>query len=186
MEEIIRPKVRLEQRFNVWVYVIALYLSYLAGNFFNNDMAINTALSQVGSLFKSIDGYIPYAFVVVLHILTPMLSVAIFEVFSRVFYYITNSISRQAIGIGANRFTRSCGSWILINLVNGVLNIFYYFFPFLVPLGLNVLSFVIEGAGLLFFFFYLNKHYLDEKTADKAFLAVASFYLIYILLAVVL
>lgn len=180
-------KIRLEDRFNVWIFIAALYVSFLAGNFFESEMAINTMLADLGTLFKTMEGYIPRAFLVIIHIIMPMLSVAIFELFARVFYSLSDRFSRHAIGIGANRFVSALRPFmILINLAKAVLCLFYYLFPFIIPLGLVVLTFAIESAGFLLFFLYIDRHYLDKKTADKAFMAMAIFYLVYTLLAVVL
>ncbi|NLK17261.1 MAG: hypothetical protein GX304_01880 [Clostridiales bacterium] len=182
-----RPKARIEDRFNIWVYVLALYLSFLLGSFFENGMAVNSMFAQLSTLFKSIDGYIPYSLAVIIHMVIPMLSVALFELVARVFYSISNRLSRHAVAVGANRFVAALRPFvILINLVKAVLGLFYFLFPFLIPLGLTVLSFIVESAGFFLFFVYLSRHYLDKKTADKAFMVMAIFYLLYTLLAVVL
>ncbi len=187
MQVLDRPKARIEDRFNAWVLVLALYLSFLLGNFFENEMAINTMFAQLSTLFKTIEGYIPYYFAVIMHFVIPLLSLALFELAARVFYFISDRLSRHAVGIGSTRFIRALRPFmILINLVKALLGLLYFFFPFLIPLGLSVLAFAVESAGFLLFFMYLGRHYLDKKTADKAFMVMAIFYLLYTLLVVVL
>lgn len=171
-------KNNIENKFNIWIYVIALYISYIIGDFFNTEITMFTFINQLNMLFSTINSNTPYAVEILLRFFIPLISVGLFELFARVFYGLTNTFSLGALNIKSKDFVNVLRVFVIAaNLLLGVLNLLYYFFNFLIPLGMVVLEFTIMSAAYLFFFLYLNKYYLDKKTAHRAFRTMALIYL---------
>jgi len=180
MEAKIAENKRIENRFNVWWYVAVLYLSFLLGNYFDNEITLNTFINQLNMLFGTINSYTPYALGVVFRFLIPLISVGLFEIFARVFYGITNAFSLGALNIKVKDFVGVLRIFVIVsNLVMGIFNLLYFFFNFLIPLGKTVISFGVISAAYLLFFLYINKYYLDKKMAHRAFRTMALLYLVY-------
>ncbi len=170
----------IEKRFNVWVYAAALYISYGIGNFLNNEITVYSVIGQLNMLFATIGGYAPYALMVIMRFIVPLISVGLFEVFSRVFFALSNSFSLGAVTMQSKDFVGCLRIFVILsNLAHGVLNLLYYFFNFLIPLGMAVLSFAVTSAAYLLFFMYIKKYYLDKKTAHRAFRTMAMIYLLF-------
>ncbi len=131
-------------------------------------------------LFSTIGSYVPYILMIMLRIIAPLISVALFELFSRVFYALSNTVSFGAITMKSGDFVSALRLFVILsNIGLGLLNLLYYFFNFLIPLGMVVLEFAVVSAAYILFFMYINKYYLDKKTAHRAFLAMAIIYLLF-------
>lgn len=171
-------KTNIEKRFNVWVYIAALYLSFLAGSYLQNEIAANSVISYYNMLFNEVYGQMPYVFGIIIKLIVPALHVALFELFSRIFYVICNAMSFGAVRMSSKDFVAALRIFVILaNLALGVLNLFYFFFNFLIPLGFMVLEFAIYTAAYFLFFVYIYKRYLDKKTAHRAFRTMAMLYM---------
>lgn len=178
MENNLKAKKNIEKRFKVWVYVVALYLSFVIGGYFNSEITVYSIIGQLNMLFSTVNGYTPYGVAIVLKLVVPLISLALFEIFSRVFYSLCNTFSLGAVTMTSNDFVRALRIFVILeNLALGALNLLFYFFNFLIPLGMVVLSFAITTTAYTLFFMYINKHYLDKKTAYRAFRIMAVLYL---------
>ena len=174
-----KVKKNLEKRYNVWFYVAALYVSYFVGNYLQNEMTIYGIIGQFNMLMSLISNNgLPYLFVVMLKLLIPLVQVGLFELFSRVFFGLSNSFSFGSVNMKSNDFVAALRIFvIMLNLALGLLNLLYYLFNFLIPLGFIVLTFMLTTAAYFMFFIYINKHYLDKKTAHRAFRTMSMLYL---------
>lgn len=173
-----KTKPLIEKRYNKWIYIGVLYLSFIIGNLFNYETSAYSIIGQLNMLFSSAGSYVPYAVGVIIKLVAPLISVALFEIFSRVFYGLSNSFSLGAITMSSRDFTAALRIFVILsNLAHGILTFMYYFFNFLIPLGMIVLSFAITSVAYVMFFLYIDKHYLDKKTAHRAFRTMAVFYL---------
>lgn len=178
----LKTKINLEKRYKNWYYLIALYISFFVGNLFETEMTVYTLIGQLNMLFSSINGFVPYAVVVFLNVIIPLFHVLLFHVFARVFYGLSNAFSFGAISMQSKDFVSALRLFVIfLNLALGFLNLFYYLFNFLIPLGMLVLNFAFTTTAYLLFFMYIYKHYLDKKTAHRAFRTMALFYLTFTL-----
>jgi hypothetical protein len=171
-------KVNIEKRYNKWVYIGALYLSYIAGAYLQSEMTIYGVIDNFSMLLSTIQQQAPYSTVIFLRLLIPLLHVGLFELFSRIFYALCNTFSFGAVSMSSKDFVSCLRIFVILaNIALGILNLLYYFYNFLIPIGFMVLSFAITTGAYFMFFMYINKHYLDKKTAHRAFRIMAIFYL---------
>jgi hypothetical protein len=169
-----------EKKYPWWLYLCGLYLSYLIGNFFNTEMTVYSIIGQLNMLFSTIGSYVPYILMIMLRIIAPLISVALFELFSRVFYALSNAVSFGAITMKSKDFVSALRLFVILsNIGLGLLNLLYYFFNFLIPLGMVVLEFAVVSTAYILFFTYIDKYYLDKKTAHRAFSTMAIIYLLF-------
>ena len=171
---------RLENRFNVWIYIGVLYISFIAATYFESEMTLNSVISQLNSIFSPVYGYIPFFFEIIIRLIIPLFYVGLFELFSRIFYRLSNTFSFGSVTMSGKDFVSALRLFVILeNLAMGVLNLFYFLFNFIIPLGMVVISFIITSTAYFMFYMYINKYYLDPKTSHRAFRIMATFYLIY-------
>lgn len=179
MEKTLTNK-RLEKRFNVWLYIGILYISFFAATFFENEMELYSLINQLNLIFSPLYGYFPYSFEIILRMLLPLINVGLFEIFSRIFFKLSNAFSFGSVTMNGKDFVAALRLFVIFeNFALGVLNLCYYLFNFLIPLGMVVISFVITSTAYFLFFMYINKYYLDPKTSHRAFRIMALFYLVF-------
>jgi hypothetical protein len=181
----IRPKISLplERRFHKRWYHLALYLALFAGTFFQNELAIDSLVSQLNYIFSDAYGQLSIAFVYVFRFLAPLIHLLVFELISRFVYMYTNRLTFGAVGLTAPQFVSALRLFVILgNLAFGIFNLLFYFYNFLIPLGQIVLRFFIMTAAYFLFYLYIDKHYLDPKGAHRVFRAMAILYLTFSLL----
>jgi fatty acid desaturase len=173
-----KTAINIEKRFNVWVYIAVLYLSFLAGTYLQSEIAANSVILNYNMLFGDVYGQMPYFYGIIIKLIVPVIHVALFELFARIFYVICNAMSFGAIRMTSKDFAACLRIFVILaNFALGALNLLYYFFNFLIPLGFTVLGFAVYTAAYFWFFTYIYKHYLDKKTAHRAFRTMAVFYM---------
>ena len=64
-------KVNIEKRYNKWVYIGALYLSYIAGAYLQSEMTIYGVIDNFSMLLSTIQQQAPYSTVILLRLIIP-------------------------------------------------------------------------------------------------------------------
>lgn len=168
----------IENRYNVWLYVAVLFFAMLLGTHFQTGMQINSIVSNMNMLLGSEYGRASYGIYIFLRFFSAGISVVVFELLARGFYYLTNNFTFGALNMGINNFMRILRVFeILKYAALALLNLAFYFANFLIPIGITVISFAVSTAAYFLFFIYLNKHYLDPKAAHRVFRVMAVIYI---------